>query len=182
MALDVRHGDVLDAVELADVVDAHDVLVRHLAREQELLLEAPFEHPAPRLDRAADLRMTFIATATFNSESHAWYTAPAADAEHLDDVISRSESLPDTQRTVSEAAVPGDRLAHRRAIVDGLADSGPHNRSRPERRARRQTGGIDGHAARRRARFRPTPVRIQGIGPPTGGKRGRNGGKPSSGC
>ena len=47
--------------------------------------------------------------------------AHAADAEQLDDVISRAETLTDTQRTVSKAAVPGERLAHSRAFVDRLA-------------------------------------------------------------
>ena len=35
-ALDVRHRDVLDAVDLAEVVDADDVLVGDLARENQL--------------------------------------------------------------------------------------------------------------------------------------------------
>ena len=51
-ALDVRHRDVLDAVDLAEVVNADDVLVRDLTREEQLLLEAPLDvlrgawHPA----------------------------------------------------------------------------------------------------------------------------------------
>ena len=42
-ALDVRHRDVLDAVDLAEIVDAHDVLVGDLPCEQQLALEPPFE-------------------------------------------------------------------------------------------------------------------------------------------
>ena len=42
-ALDVRHRDVLDAVDLAEVVNADDVLVRDLPREQQLLLEAALD-------------------------------------------------------------------------------------------------------------------------------------------
>ena len=42
-AFDVRHRDVLDAVDLAEVVDADDVLVGDLAGEQELLLEATLD-------------------------------------------------------------------------------------------------------------------------------------------
>ena len=42
-AVDVRHRDVLDAVDLAEVVDADDVLVRDLAREQQLALEAALD-------------------------------------------------------------------------------------------------------------------------------------------
>ena len=33
-ALDIRHRDVLDAVDLTDVVDSNDVLVGHPAREE----------------------------------------------------------------------------------------------------------------------------------------------------
>ena len=42
VALHVRHRDVLDAVDLAEVVNADDVLVRDLAREQQLVLESLF--------------------------------------------------------------------------------------------------------------------------------------------
>ena len=41
--LDERHRDVLDAVGLTQIVNAEDVLVRDLPREQQLLLEAPLE-------------------------------------------------------------------------------------------------------------------------------------------
>jgi hypothetical protein len=41
--LHVGHRDVLDALDLAEVVNAHDVLVRNLAREQQLVLEALFD-------------------------------------------------------------------------------------------------------------------------------------------
>ena len=43
VAFDERHRDVLDAVDLAHVVDAHDVAMRHLAGQQQLLLEPPFD-------------------------------------------------------------------------------------------------------------------------------------------
>ncbi len=39
LALDVRHRDIADALGLADVMNPHDVLMRDLAREQELLPE-----------------------------------------------------------------------------------------------------------------------------------------------
>ena len=42
-SLDVRHRDVLDAVDLADVVDADDVPVRDLSGEQQFALEPAFE-------------------------------------------------------------------------------------------------------------------------------------------
>ena len=43
VALDERHRDVLDALDLAEVVDAHDVLVRDLPRQQQFLLESPLD-------------------------------------------------------------------------------------------------------------------------------------------
>ena len=41
--LDVRHRDVLDAVDLSEVVNADDVLVRDLTRQEQFLLEAPLD-------------------------------------------------------------------------------------------------------------------------------------------
>ena len=41
--LDIRHRDVLDAVDLAEVVNADDVLVRHLPSEQKFLLESSLQ-------------------------------------------------------------------------------------------------------------------------------------------
>ena len=45
LPLDVRHRDVLDAVDLPEVVDPHDVLVRDLPGQQQLALEAPLDLP-----------------------------------------------------------------------------------------------------------------------------------------
>src|SRR5262245_17003640 len=42
-ALDKGHRDVLDAVNLAEVVNTDDVLMRHLTREEQLALEPPFD-------------------------------------------------------------------------------------------------------------------------------------------
>ena len=42
-AVDVRHRDVLDAVDLAEIVNANDVLVRDVPGEQQLALEAALE-------------------------------------------------------------------------------------------------------------------------------------------
>ena len=80
---------------LADVVNAHDVLVRDLAREQQLALEAPLDFSrrgrighhlgANHLDRDddAELRVPRLI-----------HGAHAADAEQPDDVISRAERRP----------------------------------------------------------------------------------------
>ena len=50
-AVDVRHRDVLDAVDLAEIVNADDVLVRDLARQQQLALEAPLDFGRRASDR-----------------------------------------------------------------------------------------------------------------------------------
>ena len=71
-ALDVRHRDVLDAVDLADVVNADDVLVGDLAGEQQLALEPSLESSAGGRVRCASGRITLTATATSSSSSHAW--------------------------------------------------------------------------------------------------------------
>ncbi len=42
-ALHVRHRDVGDAVDLSEVVNADDVLVRDLTREQQLVFEAALQ-------------------------------------------------------------------------------------------------------------------------------------------
>ena len=71
-AVDVRHRDVLDAVDLAEVVNADDVLVRDLAREQQLALEAPLDLGGRRrIAPSTSGRITLIATATPSSASHA---------------------------------------------------------------------------------------------------------------
>ena len=54
-SLDVRHREVLDAVDFAEIVDAHDVLVRDLTREEQLTLEAAF-HFARRVRVGAHFR------------------------------------------------------------------------------------------------------------------------------
>ncbi len=43
LAFDVRHRDVLDAVDLSQVVDADDVRMRHLPGEEQLTFEACFD-------------------------------------------------------------------------------------------------------------------------------------------
>ena len=76
VALDVRHRDVLDAVDLAEIVNADDVLVRDLPGEQQLALEAALDFAAAPGSAAISGRTTLSATATPSSASHAWYTAP----------------------------------------------------------------------------------------------------------
>ena len=87
--VDVRHRDVLDAVDLAEIVDADDVLVRDLARQQQLALEPPFDvagHArilgdlrADHLDRNG---LTELVVPRLIDRAH------AAHAEQADDVIA----------------------------------------------------------------------------------------------
>ena len=93
-ALEVRHRDVLDAVDLAEIVNADDVLVRDLAGEDQLLLEPALHLPrrirvARRLgaddferDPLPELRVP-----------HLVHRAHPANAQHFDDVIAGAERL-----------------------------------------------------------------------------------------
>ena len=42
-ALHVRHRDVLDAVDFPEIVNPHDMFVRHLTGKEQLVLEALFD-------------------------------------------------------------------------------------------------------------------------------------------
>jgi hypothetical protein len=98
-AVDVRHRDVLDAVDLTDVVNANDVLVGDLPREQQLALEAP-------LDVGGDgLVGHRFRTNHLDGDGDAELGIPglihrshAACSEQADDVIARTEWLPGLER------------------------------------------------------------------------------------
>ena len=87
VALDVRHRDVLGAVDLAEVVNADDVLVGDLTGQQQLALESPLDlrsgaadPRSPRtdhLDRHGDAQLL---VPRLVDDAH------AADAEQTDDV------------------------------------------------------------------------------------------------
>ena len=68
-----RNGIVMpDAVDLAEVVNADDVLVRDLTCKEQFTFEAPFD-VLRRIGIGRDLgRMTLTATETPNSASNAW--------------------------------------------------------------------------------------------------------------
>ena len=101
LALDVRHRDVLDALHLAEVVDAHHVAVRDLPREEELLLEAALERLRRRRVRAGfrpdDLYGDHDAELGIPRLIHC---AHAAEAKQSDDVVAIAEILARHQRTV----------------------------------------------------------------------------------
>ena len=104
LALDERHRQVLDAFDLAEVVNADDVLVRDLARQHELALEAGFELLRHRLvglragpnhlDRHRDAELVIERLID---------GAHAADAEQLEDRVARADLLARLERTVAGA-------------------------------------------------------------------------------
>src|SRR5438105_769260 len=99
-AVDVRHRDVLDSIDLAEVVNADDVLVRDLPGEHQFALEAA-------LDVGARGRIGHdLGTDHFDRDRDAKLRVPrvidgahAADAEEPDDVIARAERLAGRERT-----------------------------------------------------------------------------------
>src|SRR5262245_64895528 len=99
VALDVRHRDVLDAIDLTEVVNAHDVGVCDLPGQQQLAFEATLQ--LPRRTRVArdfgsdDLQRNGdaeLAIPRLVDGPH------AAHAEQLGDAIPIPKSLPNTER------------------------------------------------------------------------------------
>src|SRR6185436_20795332 len=96
---DERHRDVLDAVDLAHVVNAYDIAVRHLPRQQQFLLEAPLD--VAHGDRIpGDLGPHHL-----HRHHHAQLGVPglihgahAADAEQPHDDVAGAELLTDVER------------------------------------------------------------------------------------
>ena len=129
-ALDVGHRDVLHAVDLAEIVNADDVLVRDLPRQQKLLLEAAFDVVcgvailrclgADDLQRDGDVQ---FGIPRLIDRAH------AANAELPEDCVSRSELLSDRERS-----------------KPGLRGRGLTNAAR----GHRQPGRVGGRIARRR--------------------------------
>ena len=97
-SLDVRHRDVLDAADITEIMNADDVPVRDLPREQQLALETAFDFGrrlrighylgANHLDghRDREFRIPRLI-----------HGAHAADAQQPDDVISTAEGFPNRE-------------------------------------------------------------------------------------
>ena len=93
LPFDERHRQVLDALDVADVVNADDVLVRDLPREHELALEAQLEIARRRrirlrdgpdhLDGDADAQLVIERLVD---------RAHAAGAEQFEDRVTRADS------------------------------------------------------------------------------------------
>ena len=168
LAVDERHRDVLEAVDLADVVDADDVLVRDLAGEQQLLLEPLLEHPgglrvgghfgADGLERHRNAELGVPGLV---------HGAHAARAQQLDDVIALAEILADEI---------GGQLAEAAVACSGASAGRPGvprhwrpaaRRPRRRRRSRRRRVGVGRTASRACASRRD---RRNAPGPSAGGR------------
>ena len=108
--LDEGHREVLDAIELAEVVDPDDVFVGDLAGQDELALEAALDL-AGRFDVVEDFRPD-----DFECDGDAELRVPrlidhahSAGAEHADDVVARAEGLPGGQRSRRVGVTRGRR-------------------------------------------------------------------------
>jgi len=93
-AFDVRHRDVLGAVDLAEVVDAHHVLVRDLARDEQFAFEPLLEVRRQRHIRAR------LGPDRLERHHHAEFGVPrlvdrahATRAEQPDHAVARAERL-----------------------------------------------------------------------------------------
>ena len=117
LPFDEGHRQVLDALDVADVVNADDVLVRDLPREHELALEAKFEIARRRrvrlrggpdhLDGDADAQLVIERLVD---------GAHAAGAEQFEDRVARADLIAGAEPALAETR----RLPHRR----------PHTRRR----------------------------------------------------
>jgi hypothetical protein len=122
--LDVRHRDVRDAVDLTEIVDADDVLVRDLAGEKQLAFEPPLE----RLRRVLVLGVR--RPNHFHRDGDLEHLVPglidrahATDAEQPDDVVSRSEIVADGQRSTAPGRVRDGAARPRRRVRGYGADA-----------------------------------------------------------
>jgi hypothetical protein len=68
----VGHGDVLEALDLPEVVDADDVLVRDQPGQEQLALEPALDLRRRRGSPMMSGRMSLIATSMPSSVSQAW--------------------------------------------------------------------------------------------------------------
>src|SRR5215203_5785649 len=93
-AVDERHRQILDAVDLAEIVNADDVAMRDLARQQELLLEPALDFvrgravaPGVDFDYFQRDRHIELAVVRFVDGPH------AAHSKKAKNLVARSELL-----------------------------------------------------------------------------------------
>ena len=114
-AVDMVHRQEVQVAVLADVVDAHDVLVRDLAREHQLLLEA-FEHARIRLVGTQGLqRDVEVQPLVVHAIDHA-HRADAGEPDHAitagDDGAGGEHPLPAERGFRGVRVGPGLRIGH----------------------------------------------------------------------
>ena len=113
-SLHVRHRDVRDAVDLAEIVDANHVLVRDLAGQEQLTLEAALAGlgglGVVGIRRPDDL----------HGDGDLEHLVPGlidrthpADAEQPEDVVTRAEIVADGERAGAGDRRPGRRVRRR---------------------------------------------------------------------
>ncbi len=134
-AVHERHRDVLDAVDLAEVVNADDVGVRDLAREHQLALEAALEllrrqRVRVRLDHLQRQRQRQLRIPDVVDRAH------PADAEQADDLIALTEGLSGNE--TGRGAAGRERIHERNGHRFSVGRS-----ARPRRHRRRQDRGRD---------------------------------------
>ena len=99
-SLEVRHRDVLDAVDLAEIVNSDDVLVGDLAGQDQFLFEPALHFPGrKRVSRGFgtnDFERHTLRQLRVPDLVHRTHTANAQD---FDDVIAGTECLTDNQWT-----------------------------------------------------------------------------------
>ena len=136
-AVDERHRDVLDAVDLAHVVDTDHVGMRDLPREHELALEPALqllrgERIRIRLDHLERERQPQLGIPDVINGTH------PTNAEQADDLVALAKGLARDEAHGSPAG--GERVHEGRSDRLGVGSSG---RARDRAARRRQQGGRD---------------------------------------
>ena len=131
LPVDERHRQVLHALDVADVVNAHHVLVRDLAREQELALEALLEiacgggvglqRGPDQFHRDADAELPIKGVI---------HGAHAAGAEQLDHRVARPDLIAGQELRLAKFPLRARRRHHAGGIdrVNGIRRSRSHRR------------------------------------------------------
>ncbi len=109
-SLHERHRDVFDAVELAEIVNPNDVLVRDTAGEEQLALEAFLDELRLQGVHRSERPNHFHGHGDFERLVPGLIDrAHPADAEELDDVIARPEVRADCERRCAGPRAGGGR-------------------------------------------------------------------------
>ena len=170
VSLDVGHGEVLDAVDVAEVVDADHVGVSDLPGEKELALEAPFQ--------VFGYGRVLVGLGPDHLEGHGHPElgvpglingAHAPRAQQADDVVARTEGFSDHEQAGAAAARrPRTGSPAARRWGRGAGQSGRvlyRDFSGRIRRAGVRNSGRDGLGGKRGPAFR-AELSATGVGMP----------------